>query len=62
MSDEAVDLISKLLDRNPLERLGANGAKEIMKHPFFGDVDWSKMNDPEEFISDLPDVTKRSLM
>lgn len=39
----AQDLISKLLIRNPNERLGANGASEIKSHPFFGDIDWTKV-------------------
>ena len=41
MSDELKDLIMKLLKRNPIERLGANGAWEIKSHPFFKDVDWT---------------------
>ena len=34
------DLILKLLMRNPLERIGYNGAHEIKSHPFFDGVDW----------------------
>jgi hypothetical protein len=37
MSDEAVDLVSKLLIKDERKRLGASvhGAEEIKKHPFF---------------------------
>ena len=41
MSVEARDLISKLMIRNPLTRLGYNGASEIKQHPFFAGIDWS---------------------
>jgi serum/glucocorticoid-regulated kinase 2 len=40
---EAKDILTKLLDRNPAERLGANGAAEIKSHPFFHGIDWSKL-------------------
>ena len=43
MSDEAVDLISKLLDPDPNTRLGAKGVQEIQKHPFFKDIDWDNL-------------------
>lgn len=39
----AKDIISKLLDRRPEQRLGANeGASEIKAHPFFDGVDCHK--------------------
>ncbi|GMM30741.1 serine/threonine protein kinase [Martiniozyma asiatica (nom. inval.)] len=38
------DLIKKLLNRNPDERLGANGVEEIKSHPFFKDIDWEKLD------------------
>jgi serine/threonine protein kinase len=41
MSLDARDLISKLMIRNPMTRLGFNGAQEIKEHPFFADVEWS---------------------
>lgn len=42
LSDEARDIILKLLSRNPLNRLGAGptGAKEIKNHPFFNGINW----------------------
>ena len=35
VSDEAMDLINKLMIENPKLRLGAKGAKEIKEHNFF---------------------------
>jgi len=28
--------------RNPMARLGANGATEIKNHPFFDGIDWKE--------------------
>ncbi|KAL4897830.1 kinase-like domain-containing protein [Aspergillus ambiguus] len=39
----ARDLLSRLLDRNPERRLGANGAAEIKSHHFFANIDWRKL-------------------
>lgn len=39
-SDEFVDLVLKLLNKDKKERLGSNGdAEEILKHPFFASLD-----------------------
>jgi len=35
LSQEAMDIIKRLLDRHPMQRLGSRGAAEIKKHPFF---------------------------
>lgn len=43
ISDEARDLMSKLFVVNPSQRLGANGAEEIMKHSFYNDIDWDML-------------------
>jgi serum/glucocorticoid-regulated kinase 2 len=43
MSPEACDLISKMLARDPHQRLGYNGAKEIKDHPFFAAYDWDAL-------------------
>ncbi|KAL2021686.1 hypothetical protein VTK56DRAFT_6778 [Thermocarpiscus australiensis] len=39
----ARDLLTKLLERDPAKRLGANGAAEIKSHPFFHAIDWRKL-------------------
>jgi serum/glucocorticoid-regulated kinase 2 len=39
----AKDILTKLLNRNPKQRLGANGASEIKAHPFFDCIDWAKL-------------------
>ncbi|KAJ2976219.1 hypothetical protein NUW58_g8141 [Xylaria curta] len=39
----AKDLLTKLLNRNPEQRLGAAGSAEIKAHPFFHAIDWRKL-------------------
>ena len=39
----AKDLLTRLLDRRPERRLGANGASEIKAHMFFDQIDWRKL-------------------
>ena len=41
VSDEAKDLIIKLLEKDPGKRLGKKGLKEIKKHDFFNDIKFS---------------------
>ena len=43
MSPEAQDLISKLLIEDSSLRLGANGAEEVKKHPFFNNINWDTL-------------------
>ncbi|OMO98079.1 hypothetical protein COLO4_14149 [Corchorus olitorius] len=43
MSFEAYDLIDKLLAENPVQRLGATGAKEVKQHPFFKNINWDTL-------------------
>lgn len=43
-SPQAIDLISRLLDKDPARRLGTvRGAQEIKEHPFFSCIDWEIM-------------------
>ena len=45
LSNEGRNFVKGLLNRNPAHRLGAKGdAEELMAHPFFNDVDWSKLS------------------
>ncbi|KAG2546460.1 hypothetical protein PVAP13_9KG034909 [Panicum virgatum] len=43
MSVETQDLIDKLLTEDPHQRLGANGASEVKRHPFFKDISWDTL-------------------
>lgn len=47
MSQEAYDLINKLLTMDPKKRLGSKGIQEIKKHPFFAEVDWAHLMETE---------------
>jgi len=40
ISKEAIDLIVRLMDRNPVTRLGTNGADEIKEHKWFRGINW----------------------
>eukprot|EP00052_Salpingoeca_macrocollata_P023058 m.201937 g.201937 ORF g.201937 m.201937 type:complete len:774 (-) comp21945_c0_seq2:103-2424(-) len=44
-SASAIDLISKLLDRDPIRRLGAKGANDIRQHEWFAAIDWQALVD-----------------
>lgn len=55
MSPEARDLISKLMIRNPMTRLGFNGAQEIKEHPFFSGIVWSNFS-KRQADGNYPDV------
>ena len=41
--EEAKDLIRKLLEVDPKERLGAQGVDQIKSHSFFASVNWEEM-------------------
>ena len=43
LSNEVIDLIQKLLIKNPDKRLGSNGADEIKNHIFFNGMNWEKL-------------------
>lgn len=43
ISDEARDLMERLMCTNPADRIGARGADEIKKHPFFADINWETL-------------------
>ena len=40
---ECIDFVNKLLQRNPKNRLGYNGAKELRSHAWFRDFSWEKL-------------------
>ncbi|RQM24235.1 hypothetical protein B5M09_006305 [Aphanomyces astaci] len=45
LSPEAVDLLSKLLERDPTKRLGTGptDAGEIKSHAFFNEIQWEQL-------------------
>ncbi|KAH0587746.1 hypothetical protein H2248_006505 [Termitomyces sp. 'cryptogamus'] len=54
-SDEARDLMRRLMTIKPSERLGANGADEVKAHPFFKSIEWDKVTTSEAAF--IPQVT-----
>lgn len=56
----ARDLLTRLLDRNPQNRLGANGAAEIKSHHFFANIDWRKLLQRKYEPSFRPNVVCRA--
>lgn len=64
LSQDAKDLISKLLCKNPAKRLGANIPKDlqtIKKHRFFRKIDWAKLERRELDPPIVPVVTDPEL-
>ncbi|XP_056019812.1 microtubule-associated serine/threonine-protein kinase 3-like isoform X4 [Ostrea edulis] len=52
--DDARDLISQMLQHNPLNRLGSGGAQEVKEHAFFMNLDWAGLlRQKAEFIPEL---------
>jgi hypothetical protein len=40
---DARDLVKRLLDEEPRKRIGANGFKELLDHPFFSEIAWEDL-------------------
>ncbi|KAM3142490.1 hypothetical protein pb186bvf_005392 [Paramecium bursaria] len=58
MSEDAKDLIKKLLNRDPAQRLGVvNDAQDIKSHPFFSSVKWT---DLENKVQDGPFIEHKN--
>ena len=60
LSDEAKDVIKKLLERDVNKRLGNKGINEIKEHPFFKDIDFDlivQKKIPAPFIPNINDKT-----
>ena len=45
MSEEAKDLISRFLEKDPTKRLGYAETEKIKAHPWFNGIDWNKLLD-----------------
>eukprot|EP00475_Leptophrys_vorax_P027336 TRINITY_DN38991_c0_g1_i1.p1 TRINITY_DN38991_c0_g1~~TRINITY_DN38991_c0_g1_i1.p1 ORF type:complete len:644 (-),score=188.23 TRINITY_DN38991_c0_g1_i1:94-1989(-) len=63
-SPEAIDLLTKLMVKDPSKRLGANGIEEIKQHPWFDPIDWGLLEagylDPP-FVPKIEDITADSM-
>ncbi|KAF8455644.1 hypothetical protein BGX38DRAFT_138075 [Terfezia claveryi] len=51
---KAKDLMNRLMCTDPSQRLGANGAEEIKKHPWFSDLNWDKLLEEEPSFVPAP--------
>lgn len=60
MDSVTKDLISKLLNRDPAQRLGYHGVSEIKSHQFFKDIDWVKLTN-KGYIPPYKPQVKNSL-
>ena len=65
ISEDAKNIISKLLEKDPDNRLGKNGIKEIQKHPYFNSINFEDLKKKKikapfkpEIITDNSDLTK----
>ena len=58
ISDDAKDLITKLLDKNPSKRFGKNsGFKEIKEHPFFKGIDFDEILNKKIKAPFIPEIS-----
>jgi serine/threonine-protein kinase RIM15 len=62
ISDEAKDLMNRLLCTDPAKRLGSNmedkyasGGEEIRSHPWFSEVNWESLRDDEASFIPAPE-------
>ena len=51
---DSIDLCTKLLKKEPKKRLGYNGCKDIMDHPWFKEVDWQMIISDREVPPYIP--------
>ncbi|KAL7275440.1 hypothetical protein RUND412_001612 [Rhizina undulata] len=54
VSEEAKDLINRLLCTDPNQRLGANGAEDVKKHPWFSELNWATLLEEEPSFVPTP--------
>ena len=57
-SEEAKDLIKKLLNIDPKKRLGygKNGIEDLKNHPYFKDVNWENLKNLKETLPFIPEI------
>lgn len=52
--DDAKDVITRLLQHNPINRLGTGGAIEVKEHEFFSGLNWENLlRKKAEFVPNL---------
>ena len=61
VSDEAKNIIVKLLEKNPGSRLGKRGLNEIKSHPFFGNLNFEMVNNKKLKSPFKPTITDDDL-
>lgn len=60
ISDEAKDFVTRLLERDPAKRLGAQGdVEEVKAHDFFSDVNWNTVYKKQMQLPFAPDVEEQ---
>lgn len=60
ISNEAKDFVTRLLDRDPAKRLGAQGGvEEVKTHEFFSDVNWNTVYKKQMQLPFAPDVEEQ---
>lgn len=59
MSDDAKDILSKLLEKNPDDRLGSDGGiEEVLSHPWFDAYDVDKLLNKQYEPPYIPDLSE----
>jgi serine/threonine protein kinase len=61
ISEEAKNIISKFLEKNPGTRLGKNGLKEIKTHPFFGSINFETIKNKKVKAPFKPSIIEDDL-
>jgi serine/threonine protein kinase len=61
VSDDAQDLLRRMLERDPAKRIGTDNEEDIKQHPFFEDVDWDSVYRKEIPPPFKPEVKKGKL-
>jgi serum/glucocorticoid-regulated kinase 2 len=61
MTDNFKDFIVKLLHKNPKKRLGHGSYKDVVDHPWFDDMDWSKLKRKEIKSPYMPKIEEKNL-
>lgn len=54
--ENSIDLINKLLQINPADRLGYKNMNELKMHPFFEGINFEKINKGEYDASDIIEI------